>query len=656
MTPSMRSPWGGVSRAPPRSIVLKRLAIVCAVGLLVYLFINNLPVGIPIRDRRHPFYRPDPHPTGQPGGPSESGPRPMVPPQLDAGQKPTQEQSGSHWLDEDSSLGLYNGPLVFPQLLTSLQAIQTTGGSSSANKNVLFAAASLKSAALLLPMACRMGSELRNYVHFALAGGSEIDISELRALNGIDDSCQIIFHDARPDYPGASGTDRLRQSTIRALFHIGTYMHPQVAIIDASGAEEDYFLAGIGRQAPISGIPLIELPENAHSRLAWMSKLDSPSLAAWDKISVEILIQAPSRGSANLVRLLRSLAAVDFGAGSVPHLTIELPHNADRGTIDFLRGFPWPPNRALLPSHPRMLSLRHRIPSRRVSELESSARFLESFWPRNPKYSHVLVLSAHTQVSPQFWNYLKYSVLQYMYSGISKAQEWDSRLLGIGLNLPATYLDGITPFEPPSSNEGGSFLWQAPDSNAVLFTGQKWTELHAFVSRMITYMNQHEIENGDNDEDPVPLPFFLDKLVGKRYPAWLEHALQLCQARGYWTLYPGDATARNLATVHTELFHPPEEYAPVKTGSAPFDDEVPLTGKTLFETLPESGRLLTFDEMPLLLWDGRPTGLTGLDDAASIYTYDFRTAVGGCELLEEEEGELLAKKSMSDLFCIREEQ
>lgn len=188
MTPSMRTPWAGVSRAPPRSIVLKRLAIVCAVGLLVYLFINNLPVGVPIRDRRHPFYRPD----------SGSGPRPKLPPQPGADSKPLpeagQDQSDSHWLDEDASLGLYNGPIVFPRLLTSLQAIQTTGGSSSANKNVLFAAASLKSASLLLPMACQMGSELRNYVHFALAGGSEIDISELRALNGIDDSCQVIFH------------------------------------------------------------------------------------------------------------------------------------------------------------------------------------------------------------------------------------------------------------------------------------------------------------------------------------------------------------------------------------------------------------------------------------------------------------------------------
>jgi hypothetical protein len=56
-------------------------------------------------------------------------------------------------------------------------------------------------------------------------------------------------------------------------------MHPQAVVIDASGLEEDYFLAGFRKQAPAEGIPLIELPKNAHSRLAWIMKLDSSSLA-----------------------------------------------------------------------------------------------------------------------------------------------------------------------------------------------------------------------------------------------------------------------------------------------------------------------------------------------------------------------------------------
>lgn len=65
----------------------------------------------------------------------------------------------------------------------------------------------------------------------------------------------------------------------RHVDHINNYMHPQAMIIDASGLEEDYFLTSMRKQAPDSGIPLIELPENSVTQLAWISKLDSSSLA-----------------------------------------------------------------------------------------------------------------------------------------------------------------------------------------------------------------------------------------------------------------------------------------------------------------------------------------------------------------------------------------
>jgi hypothetical protein len=89
----------------------------------------------------------------------------------------------------------YNGPIIFPELAPSLRAVTyDTQGQLQDNKNVLFAAGSLDSAAVLLPMACQMGRELRNYVHFALMSRSEIDLDDLKKINGIDDSCHVIFH------------------------------------------------------------------------------------------------------------------------------------------------------------------------------------------------------------------------------------------------------------------------------------------------------------------------------------------------------------------------------------------------------------------------------------------------------------------------------
>ncbi len=253
---------------------------------------------------------------------------------------------------------------------------------------------------------------------------------------------------------------------------------------------------------------------------------------------------------------------------------------------------------------------------------------------------------------------VKYAVLYYLYSGPALTQEWDSRLLGISLDLPSTLLDGSKPFTAPpikapsgakadDANGPSSFLWQAPNSNAALFTAQKWMELHALVSNMVSF--QHSSPS---------LPPFFDKQVSKKHPAWLEHALRLSRARGYFTLYP---SIKNLATVHNELYRAPEEYeadAPRggSGGGGARDVElpVPAPGGTLVDSLPGRGRLLDFDEMPLLLWDGTPAATLGrLDEAAAAYADGFRRAVGGCQALAPED--LVAKTSTADLFCIKDE-
>jgi hypothetical protein len=245
---------------------------------------------------------------------------------------------------------------------------------------------------------------------------------------------------------------------------------------------------------------------------------------------------------------------------------------------------------------------------------------------------------------------VKYTALHYLYSQAALAQEWDSRLLGISLDLPSTRLDDTTPFKPPLLGSAvtdfdgpRSFLWQAPNSNAALFTGQKWTELHALVSNLLDF--QHRTQS-------LP-PFFTDKLVSKKYPSWLEHALKLARARSYWTLYPNAPTARRLATVHSELYRAPEEYETEIAKETPGSSELPIEGASLLENLPGGGRLLTFDEMPLLRWDGHAASLSGLDEAAMGYAKEFRQAVGGCQALTPQD--LVPKASTKDLFCMKDE-
>lgn len=192
--PSIRPQWSAATGGAPRSKFLKRLAMAFALGAFVYLFISNLPTNVPIRDRRHPVYRDgsEAEKSHAPGTERRPGLMPKV-----HDQKPQQQAPpvlNNPPTEVVPAPAPYSGPLIFLKLLPSLQAIHTTGGTSPVNKNVLFAAANLKSAALLLPMACQMGDELRNYVHFALVGGSGISIEDLRAVNGIGESCQVIFH------------------------------------------------------------------------------------------------------------------------------------------------------------------------------------------------------------------------------------------------------------------------------------------------------------------------------------------------------------------------------------------------------------------------------------------------------------------------------
>jgi hypothetical protein len=264
-------------------------------------------------------------------------------------------------------------------------------------------------------------------------------------------------------------------------------------------------------------------------------------------------------------------------------------------------------------------------------------------------------------------------VLEYKYSSAALMQEWDIRLMGISLDLPATYINVTAPSIPPTKKDAPPkspnpledtptlspdppsdgptpFLWQAPSSNAILFTGTKWVELHGFVSRLLDA--QHRLPS-------TPSSFLSSKSVSKRFPSWLEHALRLARARGYWTLYPGDSAAGHFATVHTELYRAPEEYEeeeefPVKTspekGSGEGKGQKTLARELVLNH--EGGMLPPFRELPLLSWDGRVVSLTELDQTAAEYTVEFREAVGGCEDLKA--FELLAKGDGADLFCERE--
>jgi hypothetical protein len=198
--PPMRSPWA-VARAPQRK-ALKRVAIATVLLVVGFLFFSNIPTDVPIRNRR-PGYIPGDGSQLRPPGPPKTMPKANKPLRApNWGGKPKEAAPNDR---VSVPRGGYDGPIQFMTLGASLSAISDTGGDSTVNRNILFAASSLQSVALLLPMACQMGAELRSYVHFALMSRSEMTMDEFREVNGVDESCHIIFHGISLFFSGSGG-------------------------------------------------------------------------------------------------------------------------------------------------------------------------------------------------------------------------------------------------------------------------------------------------------------------------------------------------------------------------------------------------------------------------------------------------------------------
>jgi hypothetical protein len=678
-----------VLRRSYRKIVL---GLVLLVGL--YYFFKNMPTDLGPHTAR-PDYD---HPSAVQGPNRWSNSQSTK--HKETGES-TQSGVADSNLAEAETKHSFNGPIKFYELAASLGAIaKNTRGGALNMGHVLFVTSNVESATTLLLLACEMATFKRNHVHFAFMGRDDISLELLKEINGIKAGCEVWFHgiimrgyiycrmtntfiDSRPDHLLQSSDFRMEVSSSAALRHIDNYMHPQAVIIDNSGIENLWFLKAMRDRSSLMGKTLIELPDGVHQSIRWMTRLDSSSLqcrfirpmpygpliicVVWNKISIDVLIHAQTAASGSVLRLLDSLSKADYSKSAPPRLTIELPHDVEAPTKKFLEDFRWPPAERPLEGNANQLNLRHRIPETGLTAEENSIRFLESFWPVKPATSHLLVLSPQVELSPLYFQYLKYYILEYRYS-----TQWagEKQLMGISLDLPSTYLNDTTTFSPPRKaakgnsdiDEAISFLWQAPNSNAVLYFGDMWIELHSFLSHSL--VSQHKLPTPTTINSPE---------VGKTYPSWLESILRLARTRGYYFLYSTLANQVGLATIHNELYKPPEEFSnswdveehltPQISADFTADPahhlslqhtEKPLASKSLLNLLPSDGILPSLTDMPLLSWDGKAVKKMELEEAASNYSQVFRREVGGCNTLDEHKA--MIEGSADDLFCLDDTQ
>lgn len=442
----------------------------------------------------------------------------------------------------------------------------------------------------------------------------------------------------------------MEQAVATALPYIKAYLRPQVLITQGELLEDPFFTRGV-RESQSLGISHIALPRAARE-LMWMATIDGHALRSkyrainafyyiphanmpkidWNDIHVEFLIYAAPNSAGSIIRLIKSLEHADF-LGFSPSLTIELPSRVDFELLRFLKGMQWLPNTS------SRVTVRRRIRSRRISPEEASVRAVEAFYPRDPTLSHVLVLSPDMELASSFYHYLMFTMLKYRYS--TRSIMLSSRLMGISLELPSSpfsftnvedskqlRIDNTRFLNHNSPDALPLFLWQAPNSNAALYFGDKWAELHYFLSQRLA-----AIEAGSGG----PLE---EKIISKVYPAFMEPLLELLRANGYYLLYPAfsDKGRLSLATFHNELSQPPEEFFPddevsisraFRESSAP---ERPLSkASTLMALLDTfSLELPDFTRLPILSYRGDEMSESLFNQEMEEYREKFKVQYGNC--------------------------
>ncbi|KAI7084657.1 hypothetical protein KC356_g6527 [Hortaea werneckii] len=639
-TNSLMQPWQWRKR---------RLFLVVAVALFVYVFVKNIPTDLGPADERlgYTMRRPGQVPRSRP----QTGTAPGYPKTEPVGapRRPPQK-------DEEADMHYYDGPIRYHRLALSLRGIKRTKGFALDNRNVLFSVSSLKSAANLIPMACEMARWDRNYVHFALHGRDSLPLQDILDINGVSkEDCPVSFHDARAEYSEYSSDQRAEAAVAGSMKHFQDYMHPQAIITDDGEIEEAFHARALRRKGKDMGVAVIEIPAG--------------------RPNVDIVVHAAPGNSGSLLRLLRSLESAYYTGMRLPKLTIELPNDVEPAVQNYLALMDWPQGSGSSHDKQSALTLHHRITSFRQTPEQASIRFLESIFPKNTVDNHVLILSAQAELSPMYLQYLHYLILEYKYSKFAAPDS--ENLLGISLDIPSTFLNGSSGFSGPkvadapstkllsekdhSQQDPSPFLYQAPSATASLIFGSKWATLHDFLTKRI-------------DARHSGLSRKMEKLVSETEPSWLEYLLELMRARGYYILHP----ATPFVTMHNELAQLPEEYSrPPKEDkqaskppeTAPSEEEdfllasneptlhehvehEPRTTQPLHNLLPFAGDLPELAHLPFISHEGDLIDIAQNAERRDTYLPYFRQYVGGCGAEEAARKRVPHDSNTDNLFCL----
>lgn len=284
----------------------------------------------------------------------------------------------------------------------------------------------------------------------------------------------------------------------------------------------------------------------------------------------------------SLHRLLSSLQTAHYYGDDVS-LSVNLEQTADRLTHRLVDDMRWPHG---------AFSLRHRI---LLGGLMPA--IVESWYPTSNDTYGVL-LEDDVEVSPLFYGWLKFAILQYRYTLAGRRAS--PRMFGVSLYQQKNIElrpEGRQPFDAHRLFEGLSlhpttpYLSQIPCSWGAAYFPEHWREFHAYLALRLSELAL-----------PISEPL-VPAIRSNKWPrSWKKYFIELVYLRGYSMLYPNFPDFESLSTNHLE------KGTHVKT--ARVDDKK----KALFEVPLLDGDASLVDSLPggpgherLPSWDALPT-------------------------------------------------
>ncbi|KAG0180890.1 hypothetical protein DFQ29_009899 [Apophysomyces sp. BC1021] len=434
---------------------------------------------------------------------------------------------------------------------------------------LLFVADGPEQALALHPLMCRFTYPVHVVVTGAIRGLTGRRLEKVLEESNCSD---IIVHDV-----DIIIEDEIMAATSAAfgISRLVQILKPQVLI---HVQKSNYFFQALEVAAKAQDTAIIGLPAEDVRHSLWISELSLDILQHWHSMNINLVVVTDRRPHA-LSRLLQSLSRSHL-LGDKVDLTIQMEQSADSVTQSLVNSFVWRHGDKLV---------RHRIKKGGLMPA-----IIESWYPKD-RHDYAVILEDDVEVSPFFYTWAKYSILQYRYSGNLKASQL---MYGVSMYSPRNIEllpQGRRPWNAekvlsPRYPSHMPYVSQVPCSWGAVYFPEHWREFHTYLTaRLEDEKNEHLLN--------ITVPRSRSVRWKK---SWKKYFIELVYLRAYVMLYPNFQRFESFSTNHLEFgTHVKKErrHKTIDTFLVPL-----MQRNTILAQLPDH-RLPSFEHLPVLdLW------------------------------------------------------